>query len=155
MTGYASRIHEIAEAPGVIARLVAGMTPAQLATPYRDGGWTGAQVVHHLADSHANAYLRTRFALAEDGYVVKPYDENRWADFPDARDVNVTGSLDILRGLHARWTALLQTLGPDAYTRPLLHPERGPMTLGTLVQLYAWHGRHHAGHLGVIRSRAN
>jgi hypothetical protein len=149
--GYAARIDDIGAAPVIIATLAAAMSPAQLATPYRDGGWTGAQVIHHLADSHMNAYIRTRFALAEDHFTVKPYDENRWATFPDAISADVSGSLAILTGLHARWTTLLRTLEPAAFDRPLYHPERGPMTLGTLVQLYAWHGKHHAAHLKMIR----
>lgn len=151
LAGYATRIDEIAATPGIVADLAGAMTPAQRATPYRDGGWTGAQVIHHLADSHMNAYIRTRFALAEDQFTVKPYDENRWAQFPDAMSTDVSGSLAILTGLHARWTTLLRTLDAAAFKRPLLHPERGPMTLGTLVQLYAWHGKHHAGHLRLLR----
>jgi hypothetical protein len=127
------------------------MTPAQLQTPYRPGGWTGAQVVHHVADSHINAYIRTRFALVEDNFTVKPYDENVWATLADATSTDVAPSLSILRGLHARWTTLLRTLTPEQFQRPLLHPERGPMTLHTLIQLYAWHGRHHAGHLKSIQ----
>lgn len=149
--GYAARIEDIAAAPAIIAALAGAMSPAQLQTPYRDGGWTGAQVIHHVADSHMNAYIRTRFALAEDNFTVKPYDENRWAEFPDATSADVRGSLAILSGLHARWTTLLRTLDAAAFERPLLHPERGPMTLGTLVQLYAWHGQHHAAHLKMIR----
>lgn len=144
-------INDIAAAPAIIANLAGSMTAAQLNTPYREGGWTAAQVVHHLADSHVNAYIRTRFVIAEDNFTVKPYDENRWAQFPDAVEADVTPSIHILTGLHARWAALLRTLGPDAFTRQLLHPERGPMTLDTLVQLYAWHGKHHAGHLRIVR----
>ena len=134
------------------AELKASLPGARIDQPYRDGGWTTRQVVHHLADSHMNAYIRTRFALAEDNFTVKPYDENRWAEFPDAKATDVSGSLAILTGLHARWTTLLHTLDAAAFDRPLLHPERGPMTLGTLVQLYAWHGRHHTAHiLGLYR----
>ena len=104
-------IDEIAAAPDILAGLVAGMTPAQMQTPYREGGWTAAQVVNHVADSHVNAYIRTKFTLAEDGFTVKPYEESRWAQFPDALALDVTPSLNMLRGLHARWTALLRTLG--------------------------------------------
>ena len=147
-------IDENAAAPGVVADLVAGMTPGQMKTSYRQDGWTAAQVVHHLADSHVNAYIRTRFVLAEDNFTVKPYDEKRWAEFVDATDPDVSSSLHMLRGLHARWATLLRTLGPDHFSRQLRHPERGPMTLDTLVQLYAWHGRHHAGHLKIIRGQA-
>jgi hypothetical protein len=144
-------IDEIAAAPRNVAVLANGMTPEQLSTPYRPGGWTAAQVIHHLVDSHVNAYIRTRFTLAEDNFTVKPYDETRWAEFVDAKSTEVAPSLAILGGLHARWTMLLRTLGPAEFERPLLHPERGPMTLGNLVQLYAWHGRHHAGHLKIVK----
>ena len=144
-------INDIAAAPAMIAALANDITAAQWRTPYRDGGWTAAQVVHHMVDSHANAYIRTRFALAEEHFTVKPYDENRWAQFPDAMDADVTPSIDILTGLHARWASLLRTLGPDDFARQLLHPERGPMTIDTLVQLYAWHGKHHAGHLQIVK----
>jgi hypothetical protein len=150
-TMRAAWIDDIAATPAIIADLAGSMTAAQLNTPYRDGGWTAAQVIHHMADSHANAYIRTRFVLAEDNFTVKPYDENRWAQFSDAMSTDVMPSIQILTGLHARWTSLLRTLGPDAFARQLLHPERGPMTLDTLIQLYAWHGKHHAGHLRIVR----
>ena len=144
-------IDQIAAAPDAIATIAEGMTPAQLKTPYRPGGWTGAQVVNHVADSHANAYIRTKFALVEDNFTVKPYDENVWAQLADATDTNVAPSISMLRGLHGRWVALLRTLTPEQFDRQMLHPERGPMTLNNLVQLYAWHGRHHAGHLASIK----
>lgn len=147
----AAWIDDIAATPAIIAALAGSMTPAQLATPYREGGWTAAQVVHHMADSHMNAYIRTRFAIAEDHFTVKPYDEVRWAQFPDAMATDVTASVQILQGLHARWTALLRTLSPADFQRALLHPERGPMTIDSLVQLYAWHGKHHAGHLKIVK----
>jgi hypothetical protein len=145
-----SMIDQVAAAPAEIRTLAARMTPAQLATAYRPGGWTGAQVIHHVVDSHVNAYIRTRFALVEDNFTVKPYDESVWAELADAKSTSpadVAASLDILGGLHTRWTTLLRTVTPEQFQRPLLHPERGPMTLDTLIQLYAWHGRHHAGHL--------
>jgi len=144
-------IDDIAATPEIIGGLVASMTPAQLLTPYREGGWTAAQVVNHMADSHANAYIRTRFVLSEDNFTVKPYNENRWAQFVDAVDADVTPSVNMLGGMHARWVKLLRTLGPDEFARQLLHPERGPMTLDTLIQLYAWHGKHHAGHLRIVK----
>jgi len=144
-------IDEISIAPDVISALADEMTPAQLQTPYRDGGWTAAQVVHHLADSHMNAYIRTRFALVQDDYTVQPYDENRWSQFPDAIDTDVTTSLSIIDGLHARWVTLLRSLTTADFARKLFHPERGPMTIDTLLQLYAWHGKHHAGHLRIVK----
>lgn len=144
-------IDDIAATPEILAGLVAGMTPAQMQKRYREGGWTAAQVVNHVADSHVNAYIRTKFTLAEENFTVKPYEESRWAQFPDAIAVDVTPSLNILRGLHARWTALLRTLGPDDFARKLHHPQNGPMTLDSLTQMYAWHGRHHAAHLRSIK----
>ena len=144
-------IDQIAAAPDAIASIAERMTPAQLASPYRPGGWTGAQVVNHVADSHANAYIRTKFALVEDNFTVKPYDENIWAQMADATSTDIAPSIAMIRGLHGRWVALLRTLTPEQFQRPLLHPERGPMTLHNLVQLYAWHGRHHAGHLQSIK----
>ncbi len=146
-------IDEISIAPDVVAALADEMTPAQLKTPYREGGWTAAQVVHHLADSHMNAYIRTRFALVQDDYTVQPYDENRWSQFPDAIDTDVTTSLSIIDGLHARWVTLLRSLTPADFARKLFHPERGPMTIDTLLQLYAWHGKHHAGHLRIVKGK--
>lgn len=147
-------IGQIAETPQVLARLVDGLTPAEMLNRYRDGGWTIAQVVHHVADSHMNAYIRTRFAVAESNFTVKPYDEQRWSEFPDASDPDVGPSLRILRGLHTRWVTLLRSLTADDFARELLHPERGPMTVDSLVQLYAWHGRHHAAHVEQARTRA-
>lgn len=146
-------IDEIARTPQAVTALVAGLTPRQMATPYRDGGWTVAQTVHHMADSHVNAYLRTRWALTEDGFVVKPYPEQIWAELPDAREIDVTPSLAILTGVHARWVTLLRTLTPEAFARAFVHPERGDVTLDWLIQMYAWHGRHHAGHISSLRSR--
>ena len=144
-------IDQIAATPDAIAKIVEKMTPAQLASPYRPGGWTGGQVVHHMADSHANAYIRTKFALVEDNFTVKPYEENVWAEMVDAKSADVAASVLMLRGMHARWVTLLRTLTPEQFQRPLLHPERGPMTIHNLIQLYAWHGRHHAGHLQSIK----
>lgn len=146
-------IDDIAQTPQVVATAVAGLTPAQIATRYRDGGWTVAQIVHHMADSHVNAYLRTRWAVTEQGYIVKPYDQDVWAELPDARDADVTPSLSMLQGLHARWVTLLRTLTPAEFSRPFLHPERGEMTIDGLIQLYSWHGRHHAGQVSSLRSR--
>jgi hypothetical protein len=150
---YADWIADIERAPANVARLVDGLTRDQLLTPYRDGGWTLAQVVHHMADSHLNAYIRTRFALAEDNFTVKPYEEARWAKFVDASDSDVRPSLDILRGLHKRWVTLLRSLEREDFDRSLVHPERGPITIGWLTNLYAWHCRHHAGHIEGARQR--
>ena len=149
----ATWIAQIAETPARVADAVKGLTPDQLATRYRDGGWTLAQVVNHLADSHVNAYIRMRFIIAEDGFTVKPYAEGVWAELPDARAVEIEPSLELLRGLHTRWTAFLKALEPAQFDRPYSHPESGPGTLDKLIQIYAWHGRHHAAHITTTRAR--
>ncbi len=140
-------VETIAAAPAEFARLVAGLTDAQKATPYRDGGWTIAQVVHHVADSHLNAYARCRWALTETDFTVKPYKQALWAEFADATSLDVTPSLDMLRGLHQRWVTLLRAMSPAQWDTKLMHPENGPMTLDSLIQLYAWHSKHHAAHV--------
>ena len=136
--------------PTEIAVAVAGLAEAQLDTPYREGGWTVRQVVHHLADSHLNAYARTRLALTEQEPTIRVYDERLWAELPDARSGPVAPSLALLAGLHERWVACLRAQEPSAFERPLRHPERGLMTLGRLVALYAWHGRHHVAHVTTL-----
>ena len=143
----------IERAPAELAAAVAGLSTDQFSTPYRDGGWTVAQVIHHVADSHLNAYARCRWVLTEPNFTVKPYDEKAWANLTDARGTDVTPSLDLLRGLHVRWVTLLRSLDAREFARELHHPERGPMTLDSLVQLYAWHGHHHAAHILALRKR--
>jgi hypothetical protein len=119
-------------------------------TPYRDGGWTGRQVVHHLADSHINAYVRFRLALTEEGPVVKPYEESVWAELPDARTEPPAVSVAILEGIHRRLHVLLASRQPGDFARPAQHPQHGTITVDWLLQMYAWHGRHHLGHLAMI-----
>ena len=126
---------------------------AQLDTPYRQGGWTVRQVVHHLADSHVNAWCRMRLTLTEDNPLIRAYDEKAWAELVDARTAPVDVSLRILDGLHARWGRLLDGVELTAWDRPLRHPEAGDQTLGWLLQLYAWHGRHHTAHITTLRER--
>ena len=140
-------IDTIAAAPAELDKLVAGLTEAQMATPYRDGGWTIAQVVHHMADSHLNAYARSRWALSESDFTVKPYKQELWASFPDAVALDVTPSLELLRGLHHRWVTLLRSMTPAQWETKLMHPEMGELTIDSLVQLYAWHSQHHAAHI--------
>lgn len=140
-------IDGIAATPAEVTALVAGLTDAQKATPYRDGGWTIAQVVHHMADSHLNAYARCRWALSETDFTIKPYKQDAWAHFADAIALDVTPSLDILRGLHQRWVTLLRAMSPSDWEIRLTHPETGPVTVDSVVQLYAWHCRHHAAHI--------
>ena len=143
----------IASAPGLFKSAVSGLGDAQLDTPYRDGGWTVRQVVHHVADSHMNAYIRFRWTLTEDEPVIKTYDEKRWADLPDARTAPIESSLELLEALHARWMALLLALTPADYAKRLAHPELGAVDLNTMLALYAWHGRHHAAHITTLRER--
>ncbi|EYB67999.1 metal-dependent hydrolase [Deinococcus phoenicis] len=133
--------------PTELRAAVAGQSEAVLDTPYRDGGWTVRQVVHHLADSHLNAVVRLKLALTEENPAVKPYDEGRWAELPDIR-LPLEPSLSLLDGLHARWAALLATLTPGQWAREWTHPAQGQtFTVDTLAAMYAWHGRHHVAHI--------
>jgi len=147
-------IRRIGAAPGRLRAAVTGLDDAQLDTPYRPGGWTVRQVVHHVPDSHLNAYTRIRLALTEDTPTIKPYEEARWAELPDARSLPVEISLRLLEALHARWVPLLERLGPGDAARPLRHPEHGRlMTIDELLAMYAWHGDHHAAHITSLRER--
>jgi hypothetical protein len=140
-------IDRIAALPGDLRRTVARLTMRQLETPYREGGWTARQVVHHLADSHLNSYTRFRLALTEERPTIKPYNETLWADLPDARSGPIDASILMLEGLHARWVALMRSMTPEQFRRPFVHPERGEMTLEQTTRLYAWHCRHHLAHI--------
>jgi len=146
-------IGQIAAAPAALRRAVDGLSPAQLDTPYRPGGWTVRQVVHHLPDSHLNAYVRIKLALTEDTPTIKPYDEKRWAELPDARGADPEVSLSLLDALHRRWVLLLEALAPDDFARPLHHLEIGALTVDQVVSLYAWHGRHHVAHITALREQ--
>ncbi len=145
-------IEQIAAAPALLRRSVAGLDERQLNTPYRPGGWTVRQVVHHVPESHLNAYVRCKLALTEDVPTIKPYDQARWAETPDARGP-VEISLALLEALHQRWVLLLRGIGPDDFARRFHHPESGPMTLDTVVGMYAWHGQHHTAHVTSLRER--
>jgi uncharacterized damage-inducible protein DinB len=146
-------IEEIENTPAKFRSAVARLTPKQLDTPYRDGGWTVRQVIHHLADSHLNSYVRFKLALTEEQPVIKAYDEKLWAELPDTRDTPVETSLTLLEALHQRWVVLLRSMKPADFTRAFRHPERGPVSLDTAVAMYAWHGRHHTAHVTVLRDR--
>ncbi len=129
------------------AELAAVLPSARLDQPYREGGWTARQVVHHLADSHMNAFIRFRLALTEDAPTIKPYNETLWAQLVDSRTEDPIHSIKILEGLHQRWHVMLQGFTESDFSRPAVHPDRGPVTVDWLLQIYAWHGRHHIGHL--------
>jgi len=146
-------IEQIAATPMRLRDAVTGLTPAQLDMPYRDGGWTLRQVVHHVPDSHLNAYVRFKLALTEDTPTIKPYDEARWAELQDTHSTPVKTSLAMLESLHDRWVRLLRSMKPGDFQRQLAHPDSGVMTLDALTALYAWHGRHHVAHITSTRER--
>lgn len=146
-------IAEIAAAPAAFRAAIAGLSPEQLDTPYRPGGWTVRQVIHHVPDSHMNSYVRFRLALTEDDPTIKPYNEATWARLPDARSAPVEASLALLESLHARWVLLLEAMGPAEFLRTFQHPERGPARLDRDLALYAWHCRHHVAHITSLRER--
>jgi hypothetical protein len=148
------RMGEIAAAPLGLRAAVAGLIPPQLDTPYRDDGWTVRQVVHHLPDSHLNAYTRIKLALTEDEPTIKPYEEARWAELPDSRTGNIEPSLDLFESLHQRWLLLLRRLSPADFERRYQHPEHGRIFgLDEALAMYAWHGRHHVAHITSLRRR--
>lgn len=140
-------IDEIEALPDQMRRAVAGLTDAQLDTPYRPSGWTLRQVVHHVPDSHLNCYVRFKWALTEDEPTIKPYDERCWAALADVRLVPVATSLDFLALLHTKWVALLRALSREQWARRFVHPAAGPAELAWTVGSYAWHGRHHLAHI--------
>lgn len=146
-------IANIAEAPAALRAAVSGLNDQQLDTPYRPEGWTVRQVVHHVPDSHINAYVRFRLALTEDAPLIKTYAEGEWAKLADARTAPVDVSIALLDALHRRWVALLDALPDDAFSRTLTHPEHGKMKLDKLLQMYAWHGRHHVAHITGLKER--
>ena len=140
--------------PSSLQAAVNGLKQAQLDTPYREGGWTVRQLVHHIADSHANAYVRTKLALTEDWPTIKPYDEAAWARLADSR-LPIDGSLAMIAALHERWVALLESLSEADFQRGYNHPENGRQNLATVLAVYAWHSRHHTAHITNLRLRQN
>jgi uncharacterized damage-inducible protein DinB len=150
----AEAVARIAAAPARLRDAVRRLDEAQLDTPYRPGGWTVRQVVHHVPDSHLNAYTRIRLALTEDVPTIKPYDEARWAELPDARHLPVEVSLRLLEALHDRWVPLLHRIDSRLAARRLRHPEHGrELTVDEMIALYAWHGHHHVAHVTGLRER--
>lgn len=144
-------ILDIEETPASMRAAVRHLTAEQLQTPYREAGWTLAQVVHHMPDSHMQAYSRMRLALTEHEPVIKPYMEERWAELHDAMSSDIESSLMLLDGLHLRWVDLLRRLTSEQWAMVYMHPERGRQTLDDMVSLYAWHGKHHVAHITTLR----
>jgi uncharacterized damage-inducible protein DinB len=149
----AEAIAQIAAAPKALRDAVAGLSREQLDTPYRPGGWTVRQVVHHMPDSHMNSYVRLKLALTENEPTIKTYEEELWAELADSRDTPVEASLALFEALHQRWVVLLQSMRAEDFSRRLRHPVLGAMSVDNLVNIYAWHGRHHVAHITSLRER--
>ena len=143
----AGLIDTIDKTPATIRSLVERLDERQLDSPYRDGGWTILQVVHHVPDSHMNAYIRMKLAVTEETPTIKPYDEARWAELSDGRSAPISMSLDLLQALHQRWVTFLRALSEQQFQRTFVHPELGSVALFEALAMYAWHGRHHTAHI--------
>ena len=146
-------IHTISATPRMLEQAVAGLSATQLDTPYRDGGWTVRQVVHHYAADHMNTYIRFKLALTEDAPLIKGYSEAAWAEMPDARTGPIESSLALLIALHQRWVSAWESLNEDQWPRTFLHPVRGAVSLDHLAALYAWHGLHHVAQVNRLTER--
>jgi hypothetical protein len=146
-------IDDIEQTPTALRTAVSGLSPQQIETPYREGGWTVRQVVHHLPDSHMNAFIRFKLALTEDEPTIKPYEQQLWADLPDIKATPLETSLALLEALHIRFVCLLRGLNPQDWKRTFRHPELGIMPLEKNLALYSWHGRHHVAHITELRKR--
>jgi hypothetical protein len=146
-----TKIDLIRALPSVLEEAVKGLNDKQLDTPYRDGGWTVRQVVHHLADAHMNAFIRMKLILTEVKPTIKPYDQNAWAVLSDTTQMPIGVSMEILRGLHDRWSMLLDRVPDGDWTRSAVHPERGEVTLENQLNVYAGHGEKHVGHIMSLR----
>jgi uncharacterized damage-inducible protein DinB len=138
--------------PGQLRAAVSGLNDAQLDTPYRDGGWTVRQVVHHFADSHANSFIRFKLALTEDCPAIKAYDEVAWANLPDSK-IPIESSLILIDGLHQRWALLLESMTEEDFRKCYVHPKSGQQNLAHALAIYAWHCAHHTAHITALRAR--
>jgi uncharacterized damage-inducible protein DinB len=146
-------LNDIAQTPEKLRTAVKGLSDAQLDTPYRPSGWTVRQVVHHVPDSHLNAYIRFKLALTENEPTIKPYAEQRWAELADTTATPIEVSLTMLDSLHDRWMRLLHSLKSEDWKRTFRHPEQGLVTLDKSLAMYSWHGRHHVAHITSLRTR--
>ncbi len=151
-TQISALTNDIEALPELLIRAVEKLTEEQLDTPYRPGGWTIRQVVHHLADSNMNAYIRFKLAMTEDKPTIKPYDEAQWAGLEDSK-LPIEASTKLLEGLHKRWVSLLRSLSSSGLERELIHPDNGVLTIKKLINLYAWHGNHHLAQISLGISR--
>jgi len=149
----ATWIEDISSLPHRLSDSISGLNDEQLDTVYRPDGWTIRQVVHHLADSHMNSYIRFKLALTEETPTIRPYEEALWAELPEAREGDPSISLDLLAALHCRWTIVLNSMGEKELARSLRHPKLGAIRLDLNIGLYAWHGNHHLAHIAGTRSR--
>lgn len=147
------QIQTLRELPAHLVAAVAGLKDAQLDTPYREGGWTVRQVVHHIADSHMNSYVRFKLALTEDWPTIKPYDEAAWAKLPDSTARPIEASLSLITALHDRWVVLLESMSEADFQKGFNHPERGRQNLAVALAIYAWHSLHHTAHITQLRAR--
>lgn len=147
-------LQDIQFLPGLLENAIENLDEAQLNTPYRDGGWSVKQVVHHVADSHMNAYIRFKLGLTEDNPTIKPYEEARWAELKDVQTVPINMSITLLYTLHTRWHAAILHLTDQEWQRTVFHPEhKKEMSLWLLLGMYAWHGKHHVAHITSLRER--
>ena len=146
-------VDQIEQTPAKMRNAVEGLSAQQLDTPYRPGGWTVRQVVHHVPDSHMNSYVRFKLALTEMEPTIKPYHEDRWAELEEARSAPIEISLSLLDSLHKRWVLALRAIKAEEWKRTFRHPELGLMSLEKNLALYAWHGRHHVAHITSLRER--
>jgi hypothetical protein len=149
----AKLVADIEQTPAAMRAAIAGLSSQQLDTPYRDGGWTVRQVVHHVPDSHMNAYVRFKLALTEEEPTIKPYAEDRWAELADTQSTPIEVSLALLESLHTRWVDLLRSLHSEDWKRTFRHPELGLVPLEKNLALYSWHGKHHVAHITELRKR--
>jgi hypothetical protein len=155
LSDRAAHIETLRLLPEQLKEAVIGLNDKQLDTPYREGGWTVRQLVHHIADSHANSYVRCKLALTEDWPTIKPYDEAAWANLADSRQLPVDVSLALVGGLHQRWVTLFKSLSKSDFEKGYVHPESGRQNLSHVLALYAWHSRHHLAHIANLRKTQN
>ena len=146
-------IDELAATPAKLRAAANGLSDSQLDTPYRQGGWTVRQVVHHVPDSHLNAYVRLKLALTEEKPTIKPYDQEAWANLADSRLTPIEVSLTLLSTVHDRWDRLWRSMKSEQFARVLVHPEHGERNMDWLLFLYEWHGRHHTAHITELRKQ--